>query len=229
MSVITPSRSSRTASYWSRVMRIRLSGRGAGSLLHLFRSQCRPPRLYLSDDRCAASRREARSRPSQRVFRGSSRGRTGCRYRAGNAGRRPAAARSSAPRARAARGRARTARRLPSAARDRAITRSTRAPTCSGVSPPGHPSRKISQPGAPLVDLLGCQSLVLAVIPLDQVGVDDAPYRRAPPARMSLAPAASGCRERAQTLPWRAPAASARQAGGRCRSTECPSSRCAGR
>jgi len=30
----------------------------------------------------------------------------------------------------------------------RAMTRSTGAPTCSGASPPGHPSRNISQPGA---------------------------------------------------------------------------------
>ena len=34
------------------------------------------------------------------------------------------------------------------AARARAITRSTRAPTSAGVSPPGQPSRKMSQPGA---------------------------------------------------------------------------------
>ena len=58
------------------------------------------------------------------------------------------AARASAPRARAARGRARTARRRLGAPRARAITRSTRAPTCSGASPPGQPSRKISQSGA---------------------------------------------------------------------------------
>ena len=43
----------------------------------------------------------------------------------------------------------------PVVARDRAITRSTRAPTCSGASPPGHPSRKFSQPGAASLICLG--------------------------------------------------------------------------
>ena len=89
----------------------------------------------------------ARSTPSPRARRGSSRGHSASPSPAGSAGRRPAAGRSSAPPARERRGRARTARRRRRSSRTRAMTRSTRAPICSGVSPPGQPSRKISQPG----------------------------------------------------------------------------------
>ena len=60
----------------------------------------------------------------------------------------------------------------PLAPRARAITRSTRALTSSGVSPPGHPSRKITPSGSAVVDLFWGQAFVLAVIPLGEIGVD---------------------------------------------------------
>ena len=61
------------------------------------------------------------------------------------------------------------------AARTRAITRSTRSPTCSGASPPGHPSLKINQPGAISSICLGVSPSYLPVIPLYKVAVDYRP------------------------------------------------------
>jgi hypothetical protein len=60
----------------------------------------------------------------------------------------------------------------PSTARDRAISRSTLAPTLRRLA--ARASVPEDQPaGHNLVDLLGRQSLVLAVVPLGQIGVDD--------------------------------------------------------
>ena len=79
------------------------------------------------------------------------------------------------------------------------------------------------------VDLPRRQSLVVAVVPFHQVGLSRRPCHRRPPARRSHAPAASGCRARAQTPSSRAPAASAPPAGDRCPSAGCRWSPCAAR
>ena len=172
--------------------------------------------------------REARSKSAPPESRGSNQARTGCPYSAESADRRPrgspiqraASTRSTCPCANSA--------VSPSTARDRAITRSTRAPTCSGASPPGHPSRKINQPGATLLDLLGRQSLVFAVVPLDQVGVDDGLIAQARQFAGLSCPLHRAAENKPKCFGARVPAASAPQAGGHCRSTECPSCRCAG-
>ena len=49
----------------------------------------------------------------------------------------------------------------------------TRAPTCSGVSPPGASVPEDQPARSPLRGSAGRQPLVLAVVPLDQVGLDD--------------------------------------------------------
>src|SRR6516165_9675920 len=114
----------------------------------------------------------ARSKSAQPVSRGSSRAQTGCPYSAESVDPHSRATRSSAPRKRAADGRART-------------MRCCRRPRGTGLSPgplahplaPAprhqgtHPGRSASR--APIVDLLRRQSLVVAVVPLDEVGVDD--------------------------------------------------------
>ena len=120
----------------------------------------------------AANQGEARSRPSRRVYPGNSRVRTACPYPIGSAARKPRAIQSSALRGRAAHGRARTAD-------------ITFCGACSGnhpVRPRTHLLRRLptwasipeDQPALrSLVDLLGCQSLIFAVVPLDQVVIYD--------------------------------------------------------
>ena len=137
------------------------------------------------------SRREVRSRSSRRVCRGSSRARSRCPYPAGSAAHRPRAAQATGPRARAARGRARTARRRPRPRAPWAITRSTRAPTCSVASPPGHPSRKISQSGAVWRSAWASVPRIRRSSTRPGRG-RRRPRRRDRPARRSRAPAACG-------------------------------------
>ena len=67
-----------------------------------------------------------------------------------------------------------------------------RAPTAATDSPPGQPSRKRDQPGRFRADLGRREALVLAVIPLGQVGDDHGLLAEARPAGTSAAPAATG-------------------------------------
>jgi hypothetical protein len=52
-------------------------------------------------------------------------------------------------------------------------TRSTLAPTCSGISPPGHPSRKISQAGVTSWMSWGVFPSYSAVVPFRQIRIDN--------------------------------------------------------
>ena len=51
-------------------------------------------------------------------------------------------------------------------------TRSARAATWAGDSPPGQPSRNSCQLGFCLMNLGGAEAFVVAVVPFDEVGVD---------------------------------------------------------
>ena len=127
--------------------------------------------------------------------------------------------------------RARTARRRPSTARARAITRSTRTPTCSG-SLAARASVPEDQPARRLVAwiCLWRQPFVIAVVPFDQVAVDRRPASPSPASAQVSRARCSGLdeHERKRLLGQRR-AAAVRQAGARCPSTGCPSCRCAGR
>ena len=98
--------------------------------------------------------------------------RSGWRCRARNTGRR----RGGSPSQRAASTRRmwplENTSTLPATARTRATTRSARAPTSAGDSPPGQPSRNSCQPGRPCEDLGRAASFVVAVVPLDEIAVD---------------------------------------------------------
>src|ERR1700751_5071601 len=115
VSVITPSRSKRMASYWSRLIRL-LSDCGMNrsplfpSTEPLVSSELVDLDLRPLIWSLRPNRGEVRSKPARPVFHRSSPKCTACPYSAESVDRRSVAARSSAPRTPEARGRAQTAR-----------------------------------------------------------------------------------------------------------------------
>ena len=108
----------------------------------------------------------------------------------------------------------------PSIARTRSITRSTRRPTCSGVSPPGHPLRNHHPPRRSCVDLR-LDGEPPRHIPRSSTrrrsGSITRLRHRVPRGRKSRGPAAEGCDgARARRFPWPGPAAIARPAAAHC-------------
>ena len=135
----------------------------------------------------------------------------------------PGRARSSGQPVRAARARGRTAGRRRPAPCSSAISRSTRAATSSGLSPPGQPSRHSRPAGPLLADLRRGQAVVVAVVPLEQLVAllgRDRPARqparlRGPRQRAREHARERAMRQRSAQRP-RPPAAPSRSAG--CRS-----------
>jgi len=164
---------------------------------------------------------EARSKSSRRGRRGNSRARTGCHVSSrkccpapgGDPIQRAASTRSTCPWANNA--------TSPSAARARAITRSN---PCTYLLRRFAARTSIleNQPAwRLLMDLLGRQPFILAVVPLGKIGIDDggvAETRQLAGLPCSL----HRTDEDARTPPWRAPGAAFRRADARYRSRAYP-------